>query len=223
MKWLSKAGACPVLHGISHDRLIEVFGIVEYQVKRYKKDELLAIQGDEVKGLNILLTGSVRAEMTDFSGRMIKIEDISAPKPLAGAFVFGDDNYFPVDVLANEDVVVLIIYKDQFLKLLHYCPQAQINYLNLISKKTQFLTRKLKFLSFKTLKGKLAHYLLQQNQKNSGSIQIPISQQAMAELFGAARPSIARVFSQLEDEDILRIKNRQVTIMDQEKLIAYLD
>ena len=135
----------------------------------------------------------------------------------------GDDYYFPVDVLANEDVVVLIIYKDQFLKLLHYCPQAQINYLNLISKKTQFLTRKLKFLSFKTLKGKLAHYLLQQNQKNSGSIQIPISQQAMAELFGAARPSIARVFSQLEDEDILRIKNRQVTIMDQEKLIAYLD
>ncbi len=223
MKWLNQAGACPVLHGIEPERLLAVFEQIKFQIKKYKRNDLIAVQGDEVVGLLILLTGSVRGEMTDFSGRMIKIEDISAPKPIAGAFVFGDDNRFPVDILANSEVAILVIFKDQLLKLLQLCPRAQVNYLNLISTKTQFLSSKLKFLSFKTLKSKLAHYLLRLNQKTDGVLNIPVSQQALAELFGVARPSVGRVFGQFEMAGVLSVKNRHVVILDKEKLMAYLD
>jgi|GEM_PF-6090797 len=47
--------------------------------------------------------------------------------------------------------------------------KIQLNYLSHVSTKAQFLTRKLKFLSFKTIKGKIAHYLLELNH-GKGSV-----------------------------------------------------
>ncbi len=223
MEWLKKASACPVLAGIEIDRLAEVLTQIQYQVKRFKKDEVIAVQGESVNGLIILLSGSIRGEMTDYSGKMLKIEDVEAPKPIAGAFLFGKFNQFPVDVIANENGLLLFIYKDQFLKLLTICPQAQVNYLNLVSSKAQFLSTKIKFLSFKTLKGKIAHYLLQLKAEEDGLIRIPVSQQSMAELFGVARPSVARVFSQLDEQGILSLKNRRVKIVDRAAILALLD
>lgn len=50
----------------------------------------------------ILLKGSVRGEMIDYSGRLIKVEDIIAPRAIAPLFLFGADNRYPVEVTANE-------------------------------------------------------------------------------------------------------------------------
>jgi len=222
MDWIEKAIVCPVLKGVDPQRLKEVFSEVQFQVKKYSQGDFIADQGDEVRCLMILLKGSVRGEMTDFSGRMIKIEDIQAPKPIAGAFLFGHQNLYPVDIIANEHSVILKIFKDQFLKLLQLCPAVQLNYLNLISSKAQFLSNKIKFLSFKTLKGKIAHYILQLEGNKDGLVIIPQTQQAMADLFGAARPSVARAFGQMEIEGVLELHNRQINVIDRNKLLAYL-
>jgi len=56
--------------------------------------------------------------MTDWAGHVIKIEDISAPEALAVAFMFGNRNKFPVNVMAVSDVELLFIDKPDFLKLL---------------------------------------------------------------------------------------------------------
>jgi DNA-binding transcriptional regulator YhcF (GntR family) len=72
------------------------------------------------------------------------------------------------------------------------------------------------------LKGKIAHYLLNLEADSEGFLRIPESQKALSELFGVARPSVARGFKQLEEEGILGLKNRQVTILKPEKLLAYL-
>jgi len=150
MDWINNAVACPVLKGVDPQRLREIFTDVEFQVKEFKTGDFISYQGDEVKCLMILLKGSVRGEMTDYSGHMIKIEDIMAPKPIAGAFLFGNQNRYPVDIIANESSVVLKVYRDQFLKLLQLSPAIQLNYLNLVSSKAQFLSNKIKFLSFKS-------------------------------------------------------------------------
>ncbi len=223
MDWIEKAKDCPVLKGLDNSELIEVVGQVNFQLKSFNPDDIIAFQGDEVKALMILLNGSVRGEMTDFSGRMIKIEDIYAPKPIAGAFIFSKENKYPVEVIANEKVKILVIYREEFLKLSTISPVIQKNYLNLISSKAQFLSRKIKFLSFKTIKGKMAHYILQQKPGPDGIIHLPVSQQDIANLFGVARPSVARALKNMEDGGIIRSKNRQIDILDHEALVGLLN
>ena len=65
----------------------------------------------------ILLKGSVRGEMIDYSGRLIKVEDIIAPRAIAPLFLFGADNRYPVEVTANEATEVFEIPKESVLKL----------------------------------------------------------------------------------------------------------
>jgi CRP-like cAMP-binding protein len=223
MDWLDKAKECPVLKGLDSNELKHILSKVNYQVKSYAKDELVASQGDEVKYLMILLAGSVRGEMTDFSGRIIKIEDIHSPRPIASAFVFGKENRFPVDVIANDEVRTLVIFKDELLKLLTISSVIQKNYLDLISTKAQFLSRKIKFLSFKSIKGKIAHYILQLRPGPDGLIRFPATQQSMASLFGVARPSVARAIKDMEDEGIIRTRSKLVEILDHGALVELMN
>ncbi len=223
MDWIEKVVVCPVLKGVDTKRLRKIFSEVQYQVIKFSSGEIIAHQDDEVRCLMILLKGSVRGEMTDFSGRMIKIEDIQAPKPIAGAFLFGSQNVYPVDIIANEDCIILKVYREEFLKLLQLCPTVQLNYLNLVSSKAQFLSNKIKFLSFKTLKGKISHYILQLEGNDEGNLILPQSQQILADLFGVARPSVARAFGQMESEGIFELKNRQVKVLDRDKLLEYFN
>lgn len=223
MDWIEKASQCPVLKGVPSESLLALFAKLQFQMKSYKKDDVLAIQGDEVNRLMILLSGSVRGEMTDFSGHIIKIEDVAAPKPLAGAFLFGNENLFPVDVLANEPVKVLVIYREEFLKLLRMNETIQMNYLNLVGSKAQFLSKKIKFLSFKTIKGKIAHYLIGLKQDADGYIRIPSSQQELADLFGVARPSVARTLGEMEDEGLISAQCKMVKILNKPGLLKYLN
>lgn len=223
MNWIEKASQCPVLKGVPAETLLELFGKLQFQIKTFNKDEPLAIQGDEVNRLMILLDGSARGEMTDFSGHIIKIEDVAAPKPLAGAFLFGSENRFPVDVLANEPVKVLVIYREEFVKLLRMSETIQMNYLNLVGSKAQFLSKKIKFLSFKTIKGKIVHYLIGLKQDENGTICIPSSQQELADLFGVARPSVARALGELEQEGLITAHNRLVTVLNKAGLLKYLN
>jgi CRP/FNR family transcriptional regulator, dissimilatory nitrate respiration regulator len=200
-----------------------LFEKLQFQIKAYGKDEVIATQGDEVNRLMILLSGSARGEMTDYAGHLIKIEDVMAPKPLAGAFLFGNDNRFPVDVLANEPVRLLVIYRGEFLKLLRMNETIQMNYLNLVGSKAQFLSRKIKFLSFKTIRGKIAHYIIGLKPDASGILHLPASQQELADLFGVARPSVARAFGELADEGLIGVHNRNIQIINRQGLMKYLN
>ena len=131
--------------------------------------------------------------MTDYTGKTIKIEDIDAPRPLAAAFLFGQNNQFPVTVIANNDVELLYISKPEFVKLLQKDQRILTNYLNSISSRAQFLTQRIKFLSFKTIRQKIAHYLLELAGDSLAVVELPLSQEQLAEFFAVTRPSLARV------------------------------
>ncbi len=207
-----------VFKGISTDDISDIINKVHYQVKKYKKDDLIALGDDTCNHLIIIVKGSVRGEMIDFSGKTIKIEDIEAPKSIASAFLFGKNNKFPVDITANNDVELLFINKDSVIKLLQSNVIFLSNYLNTISNRAQFLANKIKFLSFKTIKGKIAYYILQLSEKKLRTVTLPKSQNEIAKLFGVERPSFARAIGELEKEGIIEADRRNITIIDKEKL-----
>ena len=136
--------------------------------------------GDICEDLMIILTGSVKGEMVDFSGKVIKIEDIQAPRPLAVAFLFGKDARYPVNVTANEETQLLTLAKPEVVRLMQNNLTFLNNYLNLVCTKAQFLSQKLEFLSFKTIREKLAHYLLSNIPSDKTEFQFPKSQEEMA-------------------------------------------
>lgn len=82
-------------------------------------------------------------EMIDYSGRLIKVEDIIAPRAIAPLFLFGADNRYPVEVTANEATEVFEIPKESVLKLFRRNEKFLENYMNLSANYARTLADKL--------------------------------------------------------------------------------
>ena len=210
---------CSLFAGLTLEEIKDLIDNVNYQIKSYPKEFMIKLANDECSSLFIVIKGVVRGEMTDMSGKILKVEDIPAPNAVASAFLFGKNNRFPVNVVANMDCELLIIPKIEFINLLQKNQKVLINYLNMICGKAQFLSSRLNILSLKDLRAKLAHYLLQQTQ-NGKIISFTMSQNQtkLADFFGVARPSLARSFKQLIEDGVIEAKRNNVKIKDIERL-----
>lgn len=214
---------CPLFVGMKNVEIDKLLKSVNHQLKKFNQGELIAQSGEEITSLYIIVDGSVKGEMNDFSGKTIKIEDIESPRPLAPAFLFGKMNHFPVNIIANENVKILYIPKNSFVRMMQSNEKVLGNFLGIISNKAQFLSGKIKFLSFQTIKGKLANYLLQESIKtNSEKIILNKSQSQLADLFGVARPSLGRAIREMDREGIIWAHAKEVMILDKHKLSALL-
>ena len=96
------------------------------------------------------------------------------------------------------------------------------NYLDAISNRAQFLSNRIYFLSFKTIKGKLAQYILSLSKHGNPNIKFPKTQQEIAEFFGVTRPALARVIGELERENVIQVERKMIAIIDREKLIKLI-
>jgi len=214
---------CSLFKSLNQQDVSGLFDKIDFQKKKYSKEQVVAHADVEVTNLLIILEGSVRGEMMDFSGKTIKIEDIEGPNLLAPAFLFGNINKFPVNIVANKESLILSIPKASFIKLLQMNEYVLSNFLNNISNRAQFLSNKLRFLSFQTIRGKIAHFLLQLSKKTGkDEFILPKSQNELAEMFGVARPSLGRTMRELDNEGIIHAEGKKVQILDKNGLTALL-
>lgn len=222
-KIIELLGGCTLFQSLSFDEIASILSGNLGRIKRYSSGTLIAQAGDELGFLHILLQGTVVGEMVDYTGKVIKIEDIHPIRPLAPAFLFGKDNRYPVNISSGEEAVLLSIPRDRFLIILQQSEKVLVNFINIISSRGQFLSSKIKFLSFNTIKGKLAQYLLDLSaQHGSRSFTLPHSQSQLSELFGVARPSIGRAIGELNRDGVFRTEGKQVEILDHHRLTSYL-
>jgi cAMP-binding proteins - catabolite gene activator and regulatory subunit of cAMP-dependent protein kinases len=209
----------PLFRGISPERLSSDFEKISFHTRFYKKGEILAKQGDVCNRLVILTKGSVRGEMIDYSGRLIKVEDIASPRAIAPLFLFGENNRYPVEVTANEATEVIEIPRISVLELFRKNEQFLENYMNLSANYARTLSDKLFFMSFKTIRQKIASYLLRlYSQQQQTHITLDRSQQELSDYFGVSRPSLARELAHMQEDGLLAADRKHITILQKEEL-----
>ncbi|WP_338943237.1 Crp/Fnr family transcriptional regulator [Fusobacterium nucleatum] len=204
-----------VFNDLDEDTIKDILEKTKYEIKKYSLDEPIAFRGDEVKGLYIILKGTLITEMLTEEGNIIKIEELVPSDVIASAFIFGKNNSFPVDLSAKDEAEILFVERKEFLKLLFSQEKILENFLNEISNKTQLLTSKI-WNSFnnKTIKKKFCDYV-KRNQKNNEFFIENLG--ALAEFFGVERPSLSRVLSELvKDEKLERIGRNKYRILNGE-------
>ena len=204
-----------VFNGIDEKTIKNILEKTKYEIKKYSPNESIAFRGDEVKGLYIILKGTLTTEMLTEEGNVIKIEELGPSDVIASAFIFGKKNSFPVDLIAKDEAEILFVERKEFLKILFSKEKILENFLNEVSNKTQLLTSKI-WNSFnnKTIKKKFCDYVKKNQKNNLFSIE---NLGALAEFFGVERPSLSRVLSELvKDEKLERIARNKYKILDKE-------
>lgn len=211
---------CPVCRNISQEEKDDFLEKSNYKALFFNKGDIIANQGEVVNYLYILLTGKVKTEMIAESGTILHIENIKAPYPLASAFLFAQNNRFPVDVIAEENSEVIKIPKEAVMRLLASNENFLKGYMAFNSNRTHFLSERIKLLSLKTIKGKLAQYILARS--NNSEFIVDMNQTKLAEYFGVTRPSLARSLSEMIHNHIITLDKNKGKILDLNALKEFI-
>ena len=210
---------CPLFKNMSqadHDQFLDR-NVKE--VLTFKKGETIAMQGDPISSVMLLVQGSVRTEMITMEGNILDIDIMEAVIPLAPSFIYGEKNRYPVDVIAAEPCIFLKISKEAWLDEMANNKQMLTNFLTMNADLTLYLTNKLQMISLKSLRKKLATFFLEKTTIEYDSFNLKRSRTQLAEFFGVQRQSLARSLKEMEDEDIIKLNGRNVKIIDRSKLI----
>lgn len=208
----------PLFRGLTIGEIEDILSHTPHSVRSFPAGSLIVSGGEEVRRLMIVARGTVKGEMTDTEGRVIKIENIPSKMILAPAFMFGSNNRYPVNVVSISDVTIVSIGREDLLKLLKSENRLLVNFLDIISNRAQFLSEKIRFLNFRTIKGKLAFLILQKAGEGVAEFKLGMTQEEMAGYFGVARPSLARALAEMEQEGIIESDRGRIMIKDMSRL-----
>ncbi|MFV0554656.1 MAG: Crp/Fnr family transcriptional regulator [Mangrovibacterium sp.] len=217
MEIFQSIGGMPLFKGIELSRLEELFATVHFKLQKHDKEQLIATKGEPIERVLLLIKGTVRTEIWQ-GEKVTQVATLDAPKLLAPSFIFGSQNRYPVSVVSNTEVEIIQLSRAEFQQMLHCNQQMMVNFLNVISSRTQFLAQRIDLLSLRTIKQKLAKYLLTLAGEHLQNFELPMTQSKLAEYFAVARPPLTKAFAELVQAGAIRMESRVVYVLNKSML-----
>jgi CRP-like cAMP-binding protein len=215
---------CPLFKGESQTDLSKMFSAIPYRIEEYACDSFLVLRGQPCIELIILLEGLAAAQINDFSGKTLKLESFHAPQPMATGALFSESNSYPVSLRAESRVRALILPRQSVFSLLRSNERFLSQYMLDMGTKITFLAEKINLFQFRSLRQKIAGYLLDLRRKqNRLDIRLPYTMETLSEILSVARPSLSRCFSQMIEEGLFVKEESRIRIPDEEKLKKVLE
>lgn len=204
----------PLFKGVLLSEIDDMLTSFSLSEKEFRKGAVLAEQDEACNRLILLLKGRVRAEMTDPAGKVVKVEDVEAPSPLAILFLFGMNSKFPVRATADTDCTVLVIPKQSVLKMLGRNENLLKNYLDISAEFAARLSQKLFFMSFRTIRQKISMFLIELSRtQHSETVELNKTKSSLAEYFGVSRPSLERELSNMQQDGWIAIEKKKISLL----------
>lgn len=192
---------------------------MNYIRKEYKKDELIAFEGDSCNYLGLIVKGSVEIERILPSGKTIILKKLNKNSVFGEAVIFSNKNEYPATIKAAEDCTIISIKKEEILKL---CSEEEVflkNFMCMLSNKILMLNKKIKSISFNTVKQKVVNYIIEMYEKQSSTnIKLNSTKEEIAGEIGIPRPSLSRELINLRNENLIEFDRNSIVIKDFESL-----
>lgn len=204
---------------IDIDQIRDLVVDLNYRLSLYKKDEIIAFEGDDCLSLGIILSGKIEIQKSFPSGKIVTINTFSRGNVFGEALVFSGNHKYPATVVSSIDSSIMYIGKSQIIQLMKKEERILENFASVLSNRILMLNDRITNLSFDTIRKKIANTLLSEYKKQNNSfIALPFSRKKMAEMLNIPRPSLSRELKKMKDEGIIDYRKNKVKILDLESL-----
>jgi CRP/FNR family transcriptional regulator len=194
--------------------------------RRFKKDELLFVAGEEALGLYVVVEGAVRAFRESSDGREQVIHVERAGATVAEVPVF-DNGAFPSTVAAETDSILLFIDKRDVRQLCLEHPQIALAALKVLAGRLRRCAELVETLSLREVGQRLARLLLAEARAGGGraggglAVTLSLTNQQIAARVGSVREVVSRALTRLQQDKLIALDGRRLTIPDEAALAAY--
>lgn len=211
--FLSVISSTPLFKGLPQNQLEKIEKIA---VKRkFEKEELIFSEGDEGDGFYIVAKGMVKIYKVSLEGKEQILHIFGQGEPFGEVPVFSG-SAFPANAQAIKKCSLIFFPRDTFVQFISENIPVVLNILGLLSMRLRQFTVQIENLSLKEVPGRLAGYLLllAEEQQNEDIIQLNISKGQLASLLGTIPETLSRIFSKMNDLELIEVKGRNIKILD---------
>jgi CRP/FNR family cyclic AMP-dependent transcriptional regulator len=183
-------------------------------LKSYRKNTIIIDKGDESSALYVLVSGKVRVYVADEEGKEVVLSVCEAPGSHFGELALLGDTARTASVMTIEDSKFLIISKQDFLGCVADYPQIALNIIGHLVDQVSSLTERVSALALNDVYGRLAATLKDLAKDEDGElITQPLTQQELAQMIGASREMVSRIFKELKAGGYIRIADKRIVLM----------
>lgn len=188
---------------------------IDYSIRKFAKGEVIALEGTDCSYLSIVLKGSTEIQKIYPSGKIITIDKLTTGHIFGEAVIFSNQHSYPATIISSVKTQVMFISKENIIKLCSSDNEFLSNFMTLLSNKILMLNSKLKSLSYKSIKQKIAHYILEEYyEQRKNIIQLKGTKKEIAEQLGIPRPSLSRELINMKEKGIIEFNNTSISILN---------
>lgn len=204
---------CILMKNFSENEIKSFLEKINYTFLSYSKGEIIAIEESNCSKIGIITSGTVEVQKIFSSGKVITIGSLKVSDIFGEVIIFSNRNTYPATITASSNADVMFISKEDILKLCNLFPVFLNNFMSLLSNKILMLNKKLKNISYETLRQKIASYILDEySHQKKLDIILNYTRKEMAEQLGIPRPSLSRELVNMKKDNLIDFSKNHIII-----------
>lgn len=203
-----KLALLPLFTGIQEEDFPAMLACLGSFQKKYKKNEIIFFESNEIRNVGIILSGTVHMIKNDAEGYQTLLVTMKTGDLFGESFSCGSHLNAHVSFIATTPCIILFL---PFYKIIHSCKMTCTfhhrlieNMVRYISDKNVQLMNKIEIISKKTLREKIMTYLQQQaSVQNSKHFTISLGRLELADYLCADRSALTRELSHMQKDGLI--------------------
>jgi CRP/FNR family transcriptional regulator, cyclic AMP receptor protein len=192
-------------------------------VRRVTRGTAVLRRGDPGGGMVVIMSGRVRVSVISEDGKEVTLCVLGQGEVL-GEMSLLDGEPCSADVTAQEDCVLLVIERGQFLALLRANNALCLHLMSLLTRRLRRANAALEDMALLDLPARLGRLLARLADdygvpvRSGTRIEVKLSQKDLSTLVGASREKVNRQIRQWEDDGVLAKDSGRMVVVDSQAL-----
>jgi CRP-like cAMP-binding protein len=189
----------------------------EVVVRRYAAGALIFLEGDPCAGLHLVAHGLCKVYRLSMGGREQVLATLG-PGDSCNEVPAVDGGPNPASLAALEDSTLWIISRESLSRLRQGYPVLNDVIINSLAMRCRQLVQRVYNLSFLSVTGRLAAFLLQQSDGRSQLKRRRWTQDEIAAHLGTVREVVNRALRELQEAELIALDRHRIEVLDREGL-----
>jgi len=184
----------------------------------YAPGEAIIIEGDPCQAAYFIAEGQVRVYRLSPGGREQVLARLGPGQTFNTVPPFQPQGVNHANVQAATETTLYAIVSDDFRRLVGECPELALAILQDFAARLDHLTNLVEDLSLRTVRGRLARFLLEYAE--AGQVARRWTQDEIAAHLGTVRDMVGRTLRAFADAGLVRMDRQRIVLLDREGLEA---
>jgi CRP-like cAMP-binding protein/CheY-like chemotaxis protein len=191
--------------------------VADRKSRQFKKNQVVYYDGDNGKGLYIVLSGKIKTMKLAEDGRELMTGIYTAEDYLGVNAMLSNEPYSDT-ATALEDAELCLIPKEQLDELINQYPEVAREFICILANDVRDKEEQLLHLAYNSVRKRMAKSLLRLNKQAPASKGFKISREDLAAMAGMATETVSRTLTDFKDEGLIEKKGSTIVILNEDKL-----